>query len=68
MERISQIDKEITDISFKTTLIFWKLYDSYLVYTSDEVKKIFQQDPEYSKKLIDGYYFENLEGQQIPLK
>jgi hypothetical protein len=68
MERISQIDREIKDISFKTTLIFWKLYDSYLVYTSDEVKKIFQQDSEYSKKLIDGYYFENLEGQQIPLK
>ena len=57
-------DEEIT---FLTTLIFWKLYETNLNYTNKELQEIIKES-KYADKLYDGYYFENFEGQRMPLK
>ena len=58
---------DIEEITFKTTLIFWKLYETYLNYTNKELQSILKNS-KYVDKLYDGYYFENFEGERIPLK
>ncbi|NHI91303.1 MAG: hypothetical protein EAX96_02285 [Candidatus Lokiarchaeota archaeon] len=54
-------------IKFKTSLIFWKLYESDLEFTNEEVKWLLENSS-YKNQLYDGYYFENDEGKRMPLK
>lgn len=54
-------------IKFKTTLIFWKLYETDLEFTNEKIIG-FLQNSEYKEKLYDGYYFKNDQGKRMPLK
>ncbi|MHA1427790.1 MAG: hypothetical protein ACTSQI_17555 [Candidatus Helarchaeota archaeon] len=54
------------EITFLTSLIFWKLYETNLNYTKKELDVIIKA--KFSEKLYDGYYFENYEGERMPLK
>lgn len=58
---------ETEEILFKTSLIFWKLYETDLNYWNKELKAVLA-DSKYSELLYDGYYFENFEGERLPLK
>jgi hypothetical protein len=58
------MEKEIT---FKTTLIFWKLYETNLSYSNQKMLEILKSS-RYKEFLYDGYYFENEAGKPIPLK
>ncbi|MHA1266088.1 MAG: GlsB/YeaQ/YmgE family stress response membrane protein [Candidatus Helarchaeota archaeon] len=55
------------ELRFLTTLIFWKLYETELNYTSNELHSVMENGT-YKEKLYDGYYFENFDGQRMPLK
>ncbi len=55
------------ELKFLTSLVFWKLYETYLEYQNEEMKQILGTSP-YADQLYDGYYFENFEGQRMPLK
>ncbi|MHA1271406.1 MAG: hypothetical protein ACTSPY_16555 [Candidatus Helarchaeota archaeon] len=55
------------EILFKTTLVFWKLYETHLNYSNKEMLKVLQES-KYKDALYDGYYFENNKGERIPLK
>ncbi|MFX1296758.1 MAG: hypothetical protein ACFFD2_18120, partial [Promethearchaeota archaeon] len=57
----------IEEITFLTTLIFWKLYETNLNYTNKELDEVMKES-KYAGQLYDGYYFENFEGNRIPLK
>lgn len=58
---------EEADIRFKTSLIFWKLYETNLYYSNKDIIEILKNS-KYANKLYDGYYFENFEGKRMPLK
>ncbi|MHA1694934.1 MAG: hypothetical protein ACTSYZ_03210 [Candidatus Helarchaeota archaeon] len=53
------------EILFKTTLLFWRLYETYLSYSNDEMLKVLQKS---KYKLYDKYFFVNNKGEKIPLK
>lgn len=55
------------EIKFKTTLIFWKLYETNLKYTNKNLQDALKES-KYVDRLYDGYYFENFEGERMPLK
>ena len=58
------MEKEIT---FKTTLVFWKLYETNLKYTNEEMIQVLKNS-KYQDQLYDGYFIKNLKGERIPLK
>lgn len=55
------------EITFKTTLVFWKLYETNLSYSNQKISEILKSS-QYGGLLYNGYYFENEAGQPIPLK
>ncbi|NVM55174.1 MAG: hypothetical protein HWN66_15820 [Candidatus Helarchaeota archaeon] len=57
----------VEEISFLTSLVFWKLYETNLNYTSKNLQEV-MKDGKYASRLYDGYYFENFEGERMPLK
>ncbi|MHA1674941.1 MAG: hypothetical protein ACTSYI_15095 [Promethearchaeota archaeon] len=56
------------ELKFKTSLIFWKLYETGLTLKPKKVQNAFKNDDQYSKGMYDGYTFTNNNGEQIPLK
>jgi len=56
------------ELKFKTTLLFWKLYETGLTLKPKKVKNAFENDDSYSKALYDAYYFANNSGERMPLK
>ena len=59
---------ENENIKFKTTLVFWKLYDSFLNFSQEELKKLLKKSDKYCGKVMENYEFKNDEGKQMPLK
>jgi hypothetical protein len=59
---------ETDELKFKTSLIFWKLYETGLTLKPKKVKDALKNDARYSKTMYDGYYFANNNGEQMPLK
>ncbi len=57
----------VEEIKFLTTLVFWKLYETNLNYKSKELQEVMKES-KYVDVLYDEYYFENFEGQRMPLK
>ncbi|MFX0097042.1 MAG: hypothetical protein ACFE7E_04710 [Candidatus Hodarchaeota archaeon] len=55
------------EISFKTTLIFWNLYETFLKYNNEEASEVLSNS-EFGGSIYDEYYFENFEGERMPLK
>lgn len=55
------------EISFKTTLVFWNLYETFLKYNNEEASEVLANS-EFEGSIYDGYYFENFEGERMPLK
>ena len=55
------------EISFKTSLVFWKLYETFLVYNNKEASEVLANS-EFEGNIHDGYHFENFEGERMPLK
>lgn len=59
---------ENENIKFKTTLVFWKLYDSFLNFSQEELKKLLDESDNYSARVMESYEFKNNEGNKMPLK
>ena len=55
------------EISFKTTLVFWNLYETFLKYDNKEASEVLKNS-EFEGNIYDEYYFENFEGERMPLK
>ena len=56
------------ELKFKTSLIFWKLYETGLTLKPKKVQNAFKNDDRYAKGIYDGYTFTNHNGERIPLK
>ena len=59
---------ENENLKFKTSLVFWKLYDSFLNFSQIELKKVLKESDNYSGRVMESYSFKNDNGDQMPLK
>ena len=48
---------ENENIKFKTTLVFWKLYDSFLNFSQEELKKLLKESDNYGGRVMENYIF-----------
>ncbi|MHA1584606.1 MAG: hypothetical protein ACTSVU_10225 [Promethearchaeota archaeon] len=55
-------------LKFRTTLVFWKLYDSFLNFSQKELKNLLKNSEHYGDKVSENYTFKNNEGNLMPLK